>query len=94
MYAIRSYYGREIDIYNGGDLLRDFTYIDDVVRAVISIADRPALPCPVTADDPQALPRPDRSSAPYRIYNVGNSDPVRLETFISILETELSYNFV
>ncbi len=86
--AIRQ--GREIDIYNGGDLLRDFTYIDDVVRAVVSIADRPALPCPVSADDPQGIPRPDRSSAPYRIYNVGNSDPVRLETFISILETELA----
>lgn len=81
--------GREIDIYNGGDLLRDFTYIDDVVRAVILIADRPALPVLDSSADLAADLKPDNSTAPYRIYNIGNSDPVKLETFISILETEL-----
>lgn len=76
--------GREIEIYNDGNLLRDFTYIDDVVRAVVMIADKPAAPA---AD--ASSPSPDRSAAPYRIYNIGNSNPVRLENFIGTIETEM-----
>lgn len=78
--------GKAIDVYNNGDLLRDFTYIDDVVKAVILIANRVA-----TGDgnfDPQN-PRLDRSSAPFRIYNVGNSHPEKIEYFISVLEEKL-----
>lgn len=76
--------GREIEIYNHGDLMRDFTYIDDVVKAVIMIADRPALPS--AASGTGSPVSPDRSTAPYRVYNIGNSDPVRLDAFISTLE--------
>jgi UDP-glucuronate 4-epimerase len=72
-----------IDVYNDGDLLRDFTYVDDIVKAVVMIADSPARPFP--GFDP-ANPSPDRSSAPYRVYNIGNSQPQRLEDFIAILE--------
>lgn len=75
--------GKAIDVYNNGDLLRDFTYIDDVVKAVVLIADRPASP-DLSFDS--AHTSPDKSSAPYRIYNIGNSRPEKLEYFISLLE--------
>ena len=77
---------RPIDVYNNGDLLRDFTYIDDVVRAIVLIADKPAAP------DPDFSPRtslPDRSAAPFRVYNIGNAHPERLERFISLIEEYL-----
>ncbi len=77
---------KPIEIYNNGDLMRDFTYVDDVVRAVLMIADKPAEADPgFDASDPL----PDRSSARFRIYNIGNSKPERLERFISILEEAL-----
>jgi len=75
--------GNPIDVYNSGDLLRDFTYVDDVVKAVILIADRPASSDP--SFDPER-PALDRSSAPYRVYNIGNQHPEKLERFISVLE--------
>lgn len=75
-----------IDVYNNGDLLRDFTYVDDVVKAVCLIADRPA---PADKSFDAEHPRPDSSSAPYRIYNIGNSNPEKLETFIGLLEKSL-----
>lgn len=75
--------GEKIDVYNKGDLLRDFTYVDDIVKAVIMIADRPA--CGDPSFDPER-PTLDHSSAPYRIYNIGNQHPERLEYFISTLE--------
>ncbi len=81
--------GREIEIFNNGDLLRDFTYVDDVVKAVILIADRPALPALCSGASLETDLLPDRSTAPYRIYNIGNSNPVKLEDFISIIEREL-----
>ncbi len=78
--------GREIEIYNSGDLLRDFTYIDDVVTAIIMLANRPPEGDPSFDPDSHS---PDRSSAPFRIYNIGNSRPERLEDFIRILEDSL-----
>jgi len=74
--------GKPIHVFNNGDLLRDFTFVDDVVRAVILIADRPAAPDP---GFDAAATRTDRSSAPYRIYNIGNSRPEKLEYFIETL---------
>jgi UDP-glucuronate 4-epimerase len=78
--------GKPIDVYNNGNLMRDFTYIDDVVKAVILIAD-----CASAADPDfnRANPRLDRSDSPFRIYNVGNERPEPLERFISILEDQL-----
>lgn len=78
--------GREIEIFNSGNLLRDFTYIDDVVTAVIMLANRPPEGNPSFDPDARA---PDRSSAPFRVYNIGNSRPERLEDFIRILEDAL-----
>ena len=73
---------RPIDVYNYGKLERDFTYIDDIVDGVIRVMDRPAQPNP----EWHAQPTPATSSAPYRIYNIGNNQPVQLMRFIEILE--------
>jgi UDP-glucuronate 4-epimerase len=78
--------GRAIEVYNGGRMLRDFTYIDDVVESVLRVAARPATPDP--AFDP-LRPDPATSHAPYRIYNVGNQQPVALSDFIDALEDAL-----
>lgn len=72
--------GRPIDVYNHGDLLRDYTYIDDIVEGVLRVLERP----------PNATQRTDtRSDAPYRLYNIGNSRPVPLLEFIATLEQAL-----
>lgn len=78
--------GRSIDVYNGGDMYRDFTYIDDIVEGTLRITDRPPSGDPTW--DAQA-PDPSRSSAPYRVYNIGNNRPVRLGDFIDTLEKAL-----
>jgi UDP-glucuronate 4-epimerase len=78
--------GRPIEVYNGGRMLRDFTYIDDVVESVLRLAARPAAPAPEF--DP-LHPDPATSHAPFRIYNVGNQQPVELSDFIDALETAL-----
>ncbi|MGE0845549.1 MAG: NAD-dependent epimerase [Flavobacteriaceae bacterium] len=77
---------RPIEVYNEGRHARDFTYIDDVVDGVLRVLDQPAMP------DPQwsaAAPDPAGSSAPYRLYNIGNSAPVELMDFIAALEEAL-----
>ncbi|BEH98442.1 NAD-dependent epimerase [Edwardsiella ictaluri] len=78
--------GKPIDIYNHGDMQRDFTYIDDIVEGVLRIMD--VIPQPnagwrVEQDSPAA------SSAPYRIYNIGHGSPVRLMDYITALEEAL-----
>lgn len=78
--------GRPIDIYNHGNMMRDFTYIDDIVEGVVQTAYHPARP------DPDFDPlRPDSgtSSAPWRIFNIGNGQPVQLMDYITALETAL-----
>jgi UDP-glucuronate 4-epimerase len=75
--------GRPIQIFNHGRMRRDFTYVGDVVEAVVRVAARPAVPDP--GYDPTA-PVPDRSDAPYRLYNVGNAEPVELLEFVATLE--------
>jgi UDP-glucuronate 4-epimerase len=74
---------RPIKIFNNGNMRRDFTYIDDVAEGVLRTLDRPAAPDP--AWDPER-PEAASSSAPYRIYNIGNSQPVGLLDFVSLLE--------
>jgi UDP-glucuronate 4-epimerase len=78
--------GRPIEVYNGGHMLRDFTYVDDVVESVLRLSARPAAPDP--AFDP-VHPDPATSHAPFRIYNVGNQQPVQLSDFIDALEEAL-----
>ena len=74
---------RPIAIFNNGNMRRDFTYIDDIAEGVLRTLDRPAAPDP--AWDPEQ-PEAATSSAPYRIYNIGNSQPVNLLDFVSLLE--------
>jgi UDP-glucuronate 4-epimerase len=78
--------GRPIEVFNRGKMLRDFTFVDDVVESIARLAERPAQPDP--AFDP-AHPDPASSYAPYRIYNVGNQQPVELSQFIDALEDAL-----
>jgi len=67
--------GKPIDVYNHGDMLRDFTYIDDIVEGVTRVIDRPPPPC--------------ETGAPYEIYNIGNNQPVKLLDFITAIEKTL-----
>jgi len=78
--------GRAIDVFNHGQMVRDFTFIDDIAEGVVRVLDRPA-----TADpgfDP-AQPDPARSNAPYRVFNIGNNNPVKLMDFIEAIEHAL-----
>jgi UDP-glucuronate 4-epimerase len=78
--------GRPIEVFNHGDMQRDFTYVDDIVEAVARVVDRPATASPTWAPD---APDPATSRAPYRIYNIGNHQPVALMTMIRTLEEKL-----
>jgi UDP-glucuronate 4-epimerase len=75
--------GRPIDVFNHGKMVRDFTYIDDIAEGVVRTLDRVATPDaaydPVQAD-------PARSSAPYRVFNIGNHNPTPLMAFIEAIE--------
>ena len=78
--------GRPIDVYNHGKMVRDFTFVDDIAEGVVRALDRAATPDP--AFD-HSRPNPARSSAPYRVFNIGNSDPVQLMDFIEAIEHAL-----
>jgi UDP-glucuronate 4-epimerase len=84
--------GNKIDVFNNGKMLRDFTYIDDIVEGVIRVIDNPAKPIGTSnlfeANSEQNLPA-DRSTAPYKIYNIGNNNPVKLMDFIEAIENKL-----
>ena len=75
--------GEPIDIYNQGQLSRDFTHIDDIVEGIVRIADRPPV------GDPNWQGQTDTSPAPYRLFNIGNGSPVRLLDFVEAIETAL-----
>jgi UDP-glucuronate 4-epimerase len=77
---------RPIDVYNYGQHRRDFTYIDDIVEGITRVLDRPARPNPEWRGD---APDPASSSAPYRLYNIGNHQPVELLYLIELLEKAL-----
>jgi UDP-glucuronate 4-epimerase len=76
--------GRPIDVYNHGKMQRDFTYVDDIVQGVVGVLDVVPRPDPAAAD--LVPPDPARSAAPYRLYNIGNNQPVELLSFIRMLE--------
>jgi len=78
--------GRSIDVFNYGEMLRDFTYVDDIVEGVTRIIDNPAQPNPEWSGK---QPDPSTSSSPYKIYNIGNNDPVKLMDFIEAIENAL-----
>lgn len=75
--------GRSIDVYNHGRMQRDFTYIDDIIEGVVRIMEH--IPEPNSSWSPEK-PDPATSSAPYRLYNIGNYQPVELGRFIEVLE--------
>lgn len=77
--------GKPIDVYNHGKMLRDFTYIDDIIDGVVCTIDHPATANP---DWDPKQPDPASSSKPYRIYNVGRGKPENLLDFIRVLEKE------
>jgi len=75
--------GKPIDVFNHGDMRRDFTYIDDIVEGVIRTLDNVAQTNPAWDGD---IPDPGSSRAPYRLYNIGNHNPVQLMRLIELLE--------
>jgi len=78
--------GKPIDVFNNGQMRRDFTYIDDIAEAVVRVVDRTAQPD--SSFDPKS-PNPSTSAAPWRIYNVGNHEPVNLMVYIQASEEAL-----
>ncbi len=75
--------GEAIPVFNRGEMVRDFTYVDDIVEGVVRVIDRPAQPDPAWT---ALAPTPSSSNAPYRIYNIGNNQPVKLMRYIEVLE--------
>ncbi|ELX7504292.1 NAD-dependent epimerase [Vibrio fluvialis] len=78
--------GDSIDVYNNGDMMRDFTYIDDIVEGILRIKD--VVPEP-NAEWSVEAGSPATSSAPYRVYNIGHGSPVKLMDYIKALESAL-----
>lgn len=78
--------GRAIDVFNEGRMRRDFTYIDDIVEGVMRVLDRIAAP---NSTFDTANPDPGTSYAPYRLYNIGNHEPVELMAFIETIENAI-----
>lgn len=77
---------REIDVFNNGDMIRDFTYINDIVEGIVRVLDKPA------KSDSNFLnydPKPHISDAPYKIFNIGNSQPTKLMDYINTLENAI-----
>ncbi len=77
---------RPIDVYNRGEMVRDFTYVDDIVEGVVRVLDKPAEP---DGNFDPRRPDPATSHAPYRIFNIGNSQPVPLGDYIGAVERAL-----
>ena len=78
--------GEPINVFNHGRMMRDFTYIDDIVEGVIRVNDKPASPC---LNFQSVSPDPSSSNAPYRVFNIGNSSPVKLMAYIDAIEAAL-----
>ncbi|MPQ75453.1 NAD-dependent epimerase [Hydrogenovibrio sp. JE_KL2] len=78
--------GRSIKVFNNGEMLRDFTYVDDIVEGITRVIDNPAQP---NLEWSGKSPEPSSSSAPYKVYNIGNNNPVKLMDFIQAIENTL-----
>lgn len=77
--------GKPINLYNGGNMIRDFTYVEDIVESIYRLIYK----SPTGKEDEKELERPSTSIAPYKIYNIGNNSPVILKDFLQILENEI-----
>ena len=78
--------GRPIDVFNHGQMQRDFTFVEDIAEGVIRVLDKPASPDPAFSAD---KPDPGTSNAPFRLFNIGNHDPVQLLDFVACIEDAL-----
>lgn len=78
--------GKTIDVFNNGEMLRDFTYVDDIVEGVVRVIDNPAKSDPSWNGKTGDV---STSSAPYKIYNIGNNNPVKLMDFVAAIENKL-----
>ncbi len=78
--------GKPIAVFNHGNMVRDFTYVDDIVEGLLRVVDQPPTGNPMWNP---AQPDPSSSKAPYKIYNIGNNSPVKLIDFIHAIEDEL-----
>jgi len=78
--------GEAIDIYNNGDMMRDFTFVDDIVESISRLVDKPAKENKHWSGE---KPDPSSSYAPYKIYNIGNNSPVNLMDFVYAIEEKL-----
>ncbi len=78
--------GKPIQVFNNGNMIRDFTYIDDIVEGIMRISEK--IPEPDLEFKPEQ-PNPGTSWAPYKIFNIGNSNPIKLMDYIKVLEKEL-----
>ncbi|RPH30283.1 MAG: NAD-dependent epimerase [Bacteroidales bacterium] len=75
--------GKPIDVFNNGNMQRDFTYVDDIVEGIVKVIDNP----PTSNNEwTGKSPEPSSSVAPYKLFNIGNSNPVKLLNFIEIIE--------
>ncbi|MEP4535140.1 MAG: NAD-dependent epimerase [Cyclobacteriaceae bacterium] len=86
IFATKMLRDEPIDVYNHGDMLRDFTYIDDILEGICRLLPNPSLPDPHWNSD---KPNPSTSFGPYRIFNIGNNSPVQLMDFIHAIEHEI-----
>jgi len=77
---------KPIKVYNNGNMLRDFTYIDDIIEGIVRVINNPAKPDQYWSSK---NPNPSSSSAPYKLYNIGNNNPINLMDFINVIEKEL-----
>jgi UDP-glucuronate 4-epimerase len=75
--------GKPIKLFNYGNMRRDFTYVDDIVEAVVRLVNKPAIPDPSWSG---GSPNPSRSKAPWQLYNIGNNKPVELRDLVRLLE--------
>jgi UDP-glucuronate 4-epimerase len=78
--------GEAIQVFNNGEMVRDFTYVDDIVESLVRLLDKPATP---DSAFNSAAPNPSTSCAPHRVFNIGNSNPIPLMAYIEALESAL-----
>ena len=86
LFARAIFAGKPIKVFNYGKMQRDFTYIDDIVEAVVRCCDKPATP---NLDFDPLKPDPATAAVPHRLFNIGNSQPIELLRFIEIMEEAL-----
>jgi len=78
--------GKPIKVFNHGNMMRDFTYVDDIIEGIVRLIPKPPKPNPEWDSE---NPDPGTSSAPYKVYNIGNNSPVQLSRFIEAIEEKL-----